>query len=70
MTRHISVTFISLIVFVFINSSCAEVRIASGLLNGTTIPSAQFYKKGILFYFNRDLTLLMQAMILLLFLVL
>ncbi len=35
-----------LVVLASIHLSSAEVRIESGLLNGTIIPSAQFYKKG------------------------
>lgn len=45
MTRIISALGL-ILVLLFVNCVLGEVRIESGSLNGTTIPSAQFYKKG------------------------
>jgi hypothetical protein len=46
MTRLFCAHSLISVLLLFVNVALGEVRIESGPLNGTTIPSAQFYKKG------------------------
>jgi hypothetical protein len=46
MTRLFCAHALISVLLLFVNVALGEVRIESGPLNGTTIPSAQFYKKG------------------------